>query len=155
MEQIAKLKTAWNLAQVFQIVQKFSEKKLPLLISINWPSLVGYWVVVQTIYSKMHPVSHTNTHHITDLVNHGMVQNTKTWISREWNITFLWNKNSNPCLILHILRSYRFVVEITFNVLLANSDHWCLLGGKWSTTTNQSTENALGNLFYNELTRTP
>ena len=30
----------------------------------------------------MHPVACTNTHHgITDLVNHGMVENTKTWIS--------------------------------------------------------------------------
>ena len=32
----------------------------------------------------MHPVSCTNTHHdVTDLINHGMVKNTKTWISRE------------------------------------------------------------------------
>ena len=39
-------------------------------------------MVVQKIYSKMHPVTYTNTHHdITDLVNHGMVENTKTWIS--------------------------------------------------------------------------
>ena len=30
------------------------------------------------IYSKMHPVSGTNTHDVTDLVNHGMVKNTKT-----------------------------------------------------------------------------
>ena len=39
-------------------------------------------MVVQKIYSKMHPVTYTNTHHdITDLVNYGMVENTKTWIS--------------------------------------------------------------------------
>ena len=32
----------------------------------------------QKIYSKMHPVSSTNTHHdVTDLVNHGMAKNTK------------------------------------------------------------------------------
>ena len=49
-------------------------KFLPLLISIKWPSLVTWWVVVQKIYSKMHPVSCTNTHHdVTDLVNYGMV----------------------------------------------------------------------------------
>ena len=31
------------------------------------------------LYSKMHLVSHTNTHpDVTDLVNHGMVKNTKT-----------------------------------------------------------------------------
>ena len=41
----------------------------------------------------MHLVSCTNTHRdVTDLVNHGMVKNTKTWISWERNITFLRNK---------------------------------------------------------------
>ena len=41
----------------------------------------------------MHFVSCTNTHHdITDLVNYGMVKKTKTWLSGEQNITFLWNK---------------------------------------------------------------
>ena len=50
-----------------------------VLISINWPSLVTSWLVVQKIYSKMHLISCTNTHHdITGLVNHGMVKNTKT-----------------------------------------------------------------------------
>ena len=45
-------------------------KIFPLLIYINWPSLLGYWVVVQKIYSKMHPISCINTHHdVTDLVN--------------------------------------------------------------------------------------
>ena len=35
---------------------------------------------VQKIYSKLHPVSYNNTRHdVTDLVNHGMVKNTKTW----------------------------------------------------------------------------
>ena len=35
--------------------------------------------VVQKIYSKMHPVSCTNTHHEdTDLVNHGLVDKAKT-----------------------------------------------------------------------------
>ena len=34
--------------------------------------------MVQKIYSKMHHISCTNTHRdITDLVNHGMVKNTK------------------------------------------------------------------------------
>ena len=69
------------------------------------------WVAVQKIYSKMHPVSCTNTHHdvIIDLVN------TKTWISWEWYITFLWNKNIlNLCLRWHILRNYHFLAEVTF-----------------------------------------
>ena len=38
----------------------------------------------------MHPISYTNTHHdATDLVNHGTIENTKTWISSEQNGTFL------------------------------------------------------------------
>ena len=47
------------------------------------------------IYSKMHLVSCTNTHHdVTGLVNRGMAENEKTWISRERSIAFLWNKKS-------------------------------------------------------------
>ena len=63
----------------------------------------------------MHPVSCTNTHHdVTDLVNHGMVKNTKTLISQERNIAFLWNKKIlDLCLRWHILRSYCFVAEVT------------------------------------------
>ena len=89
---------------------------MPFLISINWPSLVTEWVLVQKIYSKMYPVSCSNTRpDITDLVNHGMVKNTKTWISWEWNIIFLWNKKIlNLCLRRHMNRSYPFVAEVTF-----------------------------------------
>ena len=66
----------------------------------------------------MHPVSCTNTHHdVTDLVNHGMVKNTKTSISRERNIIFLRNKKIlNLCVRWHILRSYRFVAVVIFNL---------------------------------------
>ena len=68
------------------------------------------------IYSKMHPASCTNIHHdVTDLVNHEIVKNTKTWISSERNITFLQNKKIlNLCIRWHILRSYCFVTEETF-----------------------------------------
>ena len=68
----------------------------------------------------MHPVLCTNTHHdVTDLVNHGMVKNTKTWISWKRNIIFLWNKKIlNLCLRWHILRSYRFLAEVTFKRVL-------------------------------------
>ena len=87
-----------------------------MLISINWPSLVTSWVVVQKTYSKMHIVLCTNTHYdVADLVNHGMVKNTKTWISWERNITFIRNKKMlNLCFRLHILRSYCFVAEVSF-----------------------------------------
>ena len=79
-------------------------RKILTFLSINWTSLVGYWVVVQKIYSKMHPVSCTNTHHdATDLV-----------ISQERNIAFLWNKKIiDLCLRWHILRSYCVVAEVT------------------------------------------
>ena len=64
----------------------------------------------------MYLVSCTNTHHdVTDSINHGIVKNMKTWISWERNIIFLRNKRIlNLCLRWHILRSYRFVVEVTF-----------------------------------------
>ena len=67
----------------------------------------------------MHPVLWTNTHNdITDLVNHGMVKNTKTSISWKWNIIFLQNKkNLNLCLRWHILRSYHFLAEVTFKAV--------------------------------------
>ena len=75
--------------------------------------------MVQKIHSKLHPVSYTNTHHdIKDLLNHGMVENTKTWLSWEQSITFLWNKKIlNLCLRWHIMRSCHFAVEVTFNCL--------------------------------------
>ena len=44
-----------------------------------------------------------------------MFKNTKTSISRERNITFPQNKKIfNLSLRWHILRSYRFVAEVTF-----------------------------------------
>ena len=93
---------------------------LPLLISINWPSLVTSRVVVQNIYSKMYLVSYTNTHRdVTDPVNHGIFKNAKTWISWQRNMIFLRNKKIlNLCLRWHILRSYCFVVEVNFYSLI-------------------------------------
>ena len=75
--------------------------------------------MVQKIYSRMQPVSCTNTHHdVRDLVNCGMVKNTKTWIPWEWSITFLRNKNIfNLCIGLHILRSYSFTAVLTFKTI--------------------------------------
>ena len=76
----------------------------------------------------MYLVSCTNTHcDATDSVNHRMVKNTKTWISWEWNIIFLRNKNFfNLCLRWHILRSYRFVAEVTFKNFV------CKMGAKFA-----------------------
>ena len=72
--------------------------------------------VVRKIYLKKNLASWTKTHHdVTDLVNHEMVKNAKTWISWERNITFLEKKKIlNLCLRWHILRSYHFLAEVTF-----------------------------------------
>ena len=54
--------------------------------------------MVQKIYSKMHPALCNNTQHdVTDLVNHGMVENTKTWISWKRNIIFYEIKKFLTC----------------------------------------------------------
>ena len=86
MGQFIKFKWGWNLSEVLQIVQ------------------------------KMHTVSCTDTHHgITDLLNHEVAKNIKTWISWERNVIFLWNeKNLNLCLRWHILRNYHLVKDATF-----------------------------------------
>ena len=118
----------WVIGAAFQIAKDLQSspslpncwkdywKLLYLLISVNWPSLLTSWFVVQKIYSKMHLISCTNTHHdVPDLVNHEMVKDTKTWISWEQNIIFLGNKKVlSLCFRWHILRSYRFVAEVTF-----------------------------------------
>ena len=66
-----------------------SKDSWKLFITTNWLSLMTQWVVV-------HPVSCTNTHHdVTDLVNHGMVKNTKTWLFWERNKTFPRNKKNS------------------------------------------------------------
>ena len=70
------------------------------------------WVVIQKMYSKMHPVSCTNIHpDVTDLEIHGIVKNTETWVSWERNITFLWKILTSAS---DVVSDYRFVAEVTF-----------------------------------------
>ena len=105
--------------------------------------------MVQKIYSKMHLISCTNTHRdVTDLVNHGMVKNTKTWISWERNIIFLWNKKIlNLCFKWHILRSYRFVVEVTFKHLYSLiCDNWVYRTG-WLSRHIKKTRSILDSIL--------
>ena len=108
-------------------------------ISIIWPSLVNSLVVVQKIYWKIHPVSHTNTHHhILDLENHGMVKITKTWMYWEQNrtelfykITFLTCTSDDTCWE-NIILCWRWlltaeapdIVLVSFLLTLMYLTHW-------------------------------
>ena len=95
---------------------KVSRELLSLLVSINMPSLVTSRVLVQITYLKMYLVSCADTHRgVTHSLYHGIVKNTKTLISGERNIIFLWNeKFFNLCFRWHILRTCRFVAKVTF-----------------------------------------
>ena len=92
----------------------------------------------------MHPVSCINTHHdIKDLVNHEMVENTKTRISWEWSITFLRNKKVlNLCLRWYIFRSYCYVAEVNFKfwfyigVESANEENISAFESYWKAVKN-------------------
>ena len=116
-------KRTWNLAPVSQIVHKITENYCTCLYlsagQVWW--LHDLWF---KRYSEMHLVSCTNTHRdVTDLVNHGMVKNTKIWISWERNIIFLRNKKIlNLCFRWHILINYGFVAEVTFKSKNQNID---------------------------------
>ena len=92
----------------------------------------------------MHPVSCTNIHHdVTDLVNHEMAKNTKTWISRERNITFLRNKKIlKLCLRWHILRSYHYVAEVTFKACV------CYFLSKFYFPLNDSPSKTMKNVLF-------
>ena len=118
MEQLAKLERTWNLASFVQIIEKVPENYCPY-----WYLSTGqvWWLNelwFKRYIPKMHRLSCTNADHdVTDLVNHEIVKNTKTWISWERYITFLPNKKiPNLCLWWHIFRSYHFVAEVIFKL---------------------------------------
>ena len=102
-----------NIKRFLKIIVLVYNYGLFTLFTVKFGDLI---VVVQMIYWKIHPVSCTNTHHdATGLVHHGMVKNTKIWTSWKRNGTFLRNKKIlNLCLRWNILKSYRFVEEVTF-----------------------------------------
>ena len=109
--QAVKLKRTWNLSPVNQLFKKLL--KIILLAYIYQLAKFGDFM----IFGSKDIFKNASCLHrdITDLVNHGMVKNTKTWISWERNIIFLRNKKIlNLCFRWHILRSCRFVVEVTF-----------------------------------------
>ena len=111
LKLVAKLKRTWKPALVVHIVQKIPKDYcLCLYLSVGQA-----WWLNKLLFKKC-TVLCTNTHHdVTDLVNCGMVKNTKTWISWERNLTSLRNKKIlKLCLGWHILRSYHFVAEVSF-----------------------------------------
>ena len=65
----------------------------------------------------MNPVSCNNIHHdVTDLVNHGMVKNTKTLISLEQNIIFVRiKKNSSLAPPMTHFERLPFHSRVNFN----------------------------------------
>ena len=82
--------------------------------------------MVQKIYSKMHPASRNNTdYEVTDLLDHEMVKNTKTWISWQQNIIFYDKKKIHKIsLRWHILRGYHFVAEVALNDSESSNGVW-------------------------------
>ena len=95
------LERAWNIALVLQIVQKIPEKYCPCLyLSIDqvwWVNELWFKRYIQKSFLSHILIAH---YEVTDLVGHRMFKNTKTWISREQNITFLRNKKIlSLCLI--------------------------------------------------------
>ena len=97
MEQVDKLKRTWNLTPVLQIVQKIPENYFPCL----YLSIGQFGDIVncgsEDIFKNASCLMHNTHHDVKDLVNHGIVKNTKTWIAWEWNITFLQYKKSLTC----------------------------------------------------------
>ena len=137
MGPFSKLQRTWNLTPDLKTVQRIPVNYFPCLcLSIGrvW-SLHGMWF---NIYLKMHPVSCSNTHHeVTHMVNHGKVENTKTWTSWEGNITFLPNKKIvNVCLRLHILRTYYFLVYASFKYFGSKNFVTDLEKVTWDNTLN-------------------
>ena len=111
------MKIARNLATFLHIFQKIPENYCPCLYlstgHVWWLSKLWFKRYIQKCTLSHVPILIMTS----SLVNHGMVKNTKAWISWEWKITFLRNKKIlNLYLRWHILRSYHFVVEVTFKV---------------------------------------
>ena len=109
------MKRAWNLAPVLQIVQKIPEDYWPCLyLSVDqvwWPKDIWFKRYIQN-YTLSHVLILIWCQRFVKL---WMVENTKTLISWQRNITFFKNKKIlNLCLRWHIF-SYHFAVELTFN----------------------------------------
>ena len=122
MEQVATLNRTWNLVPVLQLDQKISEKYcscLYLLIDqVWWVNELWFKRYIQKCFLS-HVLIVMMTSQIWLIMG---CLNTKTWISWEQNITFLWDKKIlNVYLRRHILRSYHFVGEVTLSKYLCHA----------------------------------
>ena len=103
----------WKGSGTLSQSSKFSKRflKIIALACIHLSIGQGWWL--NELCFKRYIQKCTKTHHdVTDLINHRMTKNTKTWIFWEQNKTFLQDKK-----ILNLsLRSYHFVAEVTFKM---------------------------------------
>ena len=106
----------WNVAPVFQIVQKIPENYCSCL----YLSIGQVWWLNELRYIFKDAPSLMD---VADLVNHDLVENTKNWMSWKLNILFPRNKKIlNLCLRWHIFRSYCFLAEVIFKVKVKSAD---------------------------------
>ena len=111
------MKRVWNLSQSSK-----SFKRLLKLISLLYLSTGQVWWLNELWFKRY--IQKCTLSHVLILImtskiwlSHGMVKNTKTWISWELNTTFLKSKKIfNLCLRLNILGS---LFEIQFHSLHA------------------------------------
>ena len=113
MGQVAKLKGTWNIALVLQIVQKITKN----YCSCFYLSVGQVWWLHELWFKRY--IQKCTLPRVLILIVTSQILWVmgwlKTWISWERNIIFL-----NLCLSWHILRSYRFLAEVTFKTKFGN-----------------------------------
>ena len=114
MEQVATLKRAWNVAAVLHIVQKVPENYCPCLYLS-----IGQVLWFNELWFKR-CIQKCTLFHVLILIMTSQIWKTMGWLNIQIlkyleNRTSLRNKNIlNLCFRWHILRSYRFVAEVSF-----------------------------------------
>ena len=142
LEQVAKLKRAWNLVIFLQIVQKISGKYFPCLyLSIDqvwWVNELRFQCIFRNQKCTLSRVLIL----IMKLYSSWRHRFSKSWDSWKYKnlkiskteISFPWNKKIlNLCLRWHILKSYHFVAEVTFNLNQSLLTFLLYVGQTWMT----------------------
>ena len=124
MEQVGKLKRIWNLVLVLQIVQKIRENYFPCFCH-------DYYIYELSKFSDLMSFGSTvifkNTPCLLYYNSSWRHRFGKSWdclknknlniLRTEHNFSTKWNRNLNLCLREHILRSCRFIAEVTFKLM--------------------------------------